>query len=86
MILPPGYKFFPAKCVQFPLTFTEWKKTVIIHFWEKTHQEINFKSHVNSALLCKQGKILSDLHMSSSIYFTLLIFAHFCHKTERCQL
>ena len=27
--------------------------TVIIHFLEKPYQEINFKSHLNSAVLCK---------------------------------
>ena len=24
VILAPGQEFFSAKCVQFPLTFTEW--------------------------------------------------------------
>ena len=60
MTLAPGREFFSAKCVQFPSTFTESNqtkdifsiRTVIIHFWDKHHQEINFKSHLNSALPC----------------------------------
>ena len=43
--------------------------TVIIHFLDKPYQEINFKSYLNSVLLCKQEKILSDLHMSTVIQF-----------------
>ena len=37
LTLAPRHECFYAKCVQFPLTFTEW----------------NLKSHLNSALLCK---------------------------------
>ena len=28
-------------------------ETVIIYFWDKTYPEINFKSHLDSVLLCK---------------------------------
>ena len=28
-------------------------RAAIIHFLDKFHQEINFKSHLNSVLLCK---------------------------------
>ena len=48
-------------------TFFLWK--VIIHIWEKHYQEKNLKSHSNVALLCKFGKMLSDLHMSHLVLF-----------------
>ena len=44
-------------------------RTVITHFLDKPCQEINFESHLNGILPCKQGKILSDLHMSRVILF-----------------
>ena len=43
--------------------------TVITHFLDKSYQEINFKSHLSSALLCKWGKRLSDLHIFRVILF-----------------
>ena len=56
--------------------------TVIIHFWDKPYQEINFKSDLNSVLL--SIKILSDLHMSN---FTLIfVCSYFCNEIEKCQL
>ena len=58
--------------------------TVIIHFLDKLYQEINFKSHLNSVLLCKYGKILSDLHMW--FYITFLVCAHVCIEIQKCQL
>ena len=36
---------------------------VIIHFWDKTYQEIHLKSQLNSVLPCKYGKIFSDLQI-----------------------
>ena len=30
-----------------------WSETVINHFLDKHYQEINFKSHLNSVILCK---------------------------------
>ena len=33
-------------------------KTAITYFCDKFFQEVNFKSHLNSALRCKYGKIL----------------------------
>ena len=63
--------------------------TAIINFLDKPYQEINFKSHLNSLLLCKQGKILSDLDVLPCLvwfYCTLLVCAHFCNKIEKCQL
>ena len=47
-------------------------------------REINFKSHLNSALLCKQGKVLTDLHMYC--FILIFVWAHFCNETEKCQL
>ena len=44
-------------------------RTVITHFLDKPYQEISFKSHLNRVLPCKQGKILSDLHMFRVILF-----------------
>ena len=46
---------------------------LINHFWDKPYQEINFKSHLNTVLLFKLGKVLSDLHMSDYISFYLLV-------------
>ena len=43
--------------------------TVFTQFLDKGYQEINFKSHLDSVLLCQKGKILSDLHMSHVILF-----------------
>ena len=31
-------------------------ETVITHFLDKPYQEINFKSHLNSVLLCNKKK------------------------------
>ena len=61
MIVAPACEFFSVKCAQFPLICREWNQTkgnfsfgmVFIHFWHKPYQEINFKSHLNSVLLCK---------------------------------
>ena len=49
-------------------------ETVITDFLGKPYQKINFKSHLNSELPCKEGKILSDLHMSCVVllHFTWL--------------
>ena len=44
-------------------------KTVIIDFWDKPYQEINFKILLNSGLRCKWGKILSDFHMPCLVSF-----------------
>ena len=61
LILPPGREFFCSKYVQFPLTFYRKKLnevhffsgTVFTHFLDKLYHKINFKSHLNSVLLCK---------------------------------
>ena len=62
LILVPGCDFFCLKCVQFPLSFIYVIKlnkvhfsvgTVIVHFLDKPYQEINFKCHLSSVLLCK---------------------------------
>ena len=45
--------------------------TVITHFLDKPDQEINFKSHLNSVLLCEYEKILSDSDISCVILFHL---------------
>ena len=66
--LTPGRELFQAKYVQFPLRFTEWN-------WDVFSLELNFKSHLNSVLLCKYGEILSKLHMSR---LTLFHFACLC--------
>ena len=44
-----------------------------MHFCDKSYQEMNFKSHLNSVPLCKQGKILSDLPI-----FYLILFHFTC--------
>ena len=44
-------------------------RTAITHFLDKPCQEINFESHLNGILPCKQGKKLSNLHMSRVILF-----------------
>ena len=49
----------------------------ITHFLHKPYHQINFKSHLNSILLRKEEKILSDLHMSRAILFHLLDCVHF---------
>ena len=59
-------------------------RTVITPFLDKPYQEINFKSHLNSVLPCKQGKLLSDLPMSSVIW--LLDCVHFYNEIEKFQL
>ena len=61
-------------------------RTVVLHFLDKPYQEIDFKSHLNSALLCKYGKMLSDLHISRVILFHFTFCAHFWYKIENCQL
>ena len=43
--------------------------SVITHFLDTPYQEINFKSHLNTLLLCKSVKIMSDLHISCVIFF-----------------
>ena len=54
--------------------------TVIIYFSDKPYQEINFKSDLNSLLLCI--KMLSDLHMSH--FILIFVCACFCNEIERC--
>ena len=79
VILAPVRKFLYAKYVQFLLTFTKWNLTkesvpselLSLIFLDKPYQETNFKSHLISVLLCKYGKILSDLHMSSVLTFAM---------------
>ena len=53
--------------------------TVITHFLDKPYQGINFKIHLNSVLPCKEGKILSGLHMSSVILFQ---FTRLCSLSQ----
>ena len=81
VIVAPGQEIFSANCAQFLLKFTKWEHfslgTVIIHFWDKFYQDINFKSHLNSVLVRKKGKLLSDLNM-----FHLVLF----HFTCLCSL
>ena len=43
--------------------------TIIIDFWDKPYQEMDFKSHSNSVAFCKYGKILSDLQVPHLILF-----------------
>ena len=52
--------------------------TVTINFWDKPYQEVNFKSHLNSVVLSKQGKIQSDLHISH--FILIFVRAHFYNK------
>ena len=58
-----------------------------VSFNDKPYQEINFESHLSSVLLCKQKKILSDLHMSRAILFHFTwSYSHFCNEIEKLQL
>ena len=72
-------------------TFFLWK--VIIHIWEKHYQEKNLKSHSNVALLCKFGKMLSDLPMSHLVLFwkmsiikVIEVFYCFATNEKWCQI
>ena len=53
--------------------------TVVTQFLDKRYQEINFKSHLDSVLLCKQGKnIVRFAHVPCdfiSLYLFVLTFA-----------
>ena len=51
-----------------------FSKTVI-YFCDKPYQEINFKCHSNTAILCKLGKMLSDLHTSGLHVLSVLNFS-----------
>ena len=51
--------------------------TIVLHFLDKPYQKIDFESHLNSALLCKYGKMLSDLHISRVILFHFTFCVHF---------
>ena len=61
VILAPCHGFFFAKCGQFQPNIYGVKLneghfssgTDIIHFWDKSYQEINFKGYLNSISLCK---------------------------------
>ena len=61
VILAPGSELSSVKCTQFTLTFYRMKlnkvhfffRSVITHFWDKHYQEINYKSHLNNAMICK---------------------------------
>ena len=55
---------------------------VIIHFLNKTYQEIHLKSQLNSVLQFNYGKIFSELQIPVKFYFTLLASAHFCNTIE----
>ena len=48
-------------------------KIVIIRFWDNSDQEMNFKSYLNSLLLCEKGKIMSDFHFLCLILFTFVL-------------
>ena len=53
--------------------------TVVTQFLDKRYQETNFKSHLDSVLLCKQGKnIVRFAHVPCdfiSLYLFVLTFA-----------
>ena len=55
-------------------------ETVITHYLHNLYQEIIFKGHLNSALLCKEGKILSDLHMPRVIAFHFTCLCSFLQR------
>ena len=59
--------------------------TVIIHFWDKPCQEINFKSHSSTVLLYKVGKMLSDLHISRLVLFYFTCLCSILQWFGRCQ-
>ena len=49
LILAPGYDIYGMQLNEGHFS----SGTVIIHFLDKPYQGINFKSHLNSVLLCK---------------------------------
>ena len=49
MVIPISFNNYGMKLNEEHLS----SGTVFIHFLEKPYQEINFKSHLNSAVLCK---------------------------------
>ena len=58
--------------------------SVIIHFWDKPYQELNFKNHSNTTIL--SGKMMSDVHTPRLIFFILFVYTHFCNEIEIWQL
>ena len=60
--------------------------TIVLHFLDKPYQEKDFESHLNSALLFKYGKMLSDLHISRVILFHFTFCVRFWYKIEKFQL
>ena len=84
VILAPGFRFFSAKSAQFPNIYRmKLNKgrfsfgTIIIHFWDKIYQEINFKSHLNRCLMSRNTCLVW-------FFFNLLVCTHFCNEIERC--
>ena len=67
---PISFNIYGQKLNEGHLSF----RTAIIHFWDKPYQEINFKSHLNSVLICI--KILSDFHISC--FILIFVCAYFC--------
>ena len=64
-------------------TFFLWELLSFI-FLDKPYQEINFKSHLNSVVFCKQGKILSYFHMYHVILFLFtFVCKHFYNENEK---
>ena len=61
VILASGREFVSTKCIQFPFNIYRIKlndehffcRAAIIHFWDKPYQEMNFKIHLNTVIVCK---------------------------------
>ena len=92
VILAPGHEFFSAKYTRFPLTFMESNYTMdIFHWncyyssWDKPYQKTSFKSHSNTAILCKAGRIYQRWTCPVWFYFIFFVCAHFCNEAENAN-
>ena len=63
VIVAPCDDVHKEHCEMFPIFFSIYRTklidgyfscgNVIIHFWDKSYQEINFECHSNTLVLCK---------------------------------
>ena len=88
-------EFFYAKCAQFFFNIYEirlndrhfFSITVIIYFWDKPYQKVNFKSHSNIVIhFVNKEKCYQICTCPIWFYFILLFCDHFFNEIEKCQL
>ena len=61
-------------------------QSVIVHFWDKPFQEMNFKSDSKIVYyFVNTEKYYQICTCSIWLYFTLLACAHFCNEIQRCH-